>query len=764
MSASTRTRQRKDDEALLKEIRDRFSYASDQWRDIRDEGARDMRCVAGDVWKAEDRKAREDAGRPCLSLDELSQYVNQLINDVRQNQRAIKVTAEGDGANDETARLRADLIRQIEYRSNAQQAYTTMFENAVQRSFGYLRVKAQYVSDRSFDQELLIEPIVNPDDVTPDPDSVKTDGSDLRYLFIRESRTHDEFKKEFPNAEVHNFDADMITEAGPLWATGTKVFLAEYWCKKVKPRTLLALRITKPDGTPGEQFVFEDELEKGVKPSPGSILRTRTVDEVSVVSYLTNGLEILSETPWPGKSIPIVPCYGKVLYVDEGGGSKRRILSLVRLARDPAMLYCFYRTNEAEVVGMTPKTPFVGYSGQFRGFEEKWQTVNAKPVAYLEANPTAEGLPAGTILPLPQRQPYEPPIAALEIGAEAARRAIQAAMGISPMPTSAQRRNEKSGVALRQIEDSAQKGSFHFIDHYDESIKRTGAIIDELIPHYYDTAREVTVRGADDETRRVTINDPSQPDPKSQQPLDATTGRHDVTISTGPSYDSEREAASDFADLLVQQPQVFALLGPLVVKLKNLGPIGDKIADLLSIIQPPEARAMMDADKNGGPDPVQLQQQLAEALKQLEVMQGELEAKTRVIETDQVKAQAQVQIATTKEAEAGARTIAEIESRTAIEEAKLEIEAAKLQLEQMKVELEARKLEVTLEIEMAKLGSARSMARAELEQQDLHHHDETQLREQEQLEASAQADLDRKAEADAAEREAQQGAGEGSEA
>jgi hypothetical protein len=239
-----------------------------------------------------------------------------------------------------------------------------------------------------------------------------------------------------------------------------------------------------------------------------------------------------------------------------------------------------------------------------------------------------------------------------------------------------------------------------------------------------------------------------------------------VTISTGPSYDSEREAASDFADLLVQQPQVFALLGPLVVKLKNLGPIGDKIADLLSIIQPPEARAIMNADKNGGPDPVQLQQQLAEAMKQLEVMQGELEAKTRVIETDQVKAQAQAQIAATKEAEAGARTIAEIESRSAIEEAKLAIEQTRLSLDEMKLQLEFRKLEVQLEIEMAKLGSARSMARAELEQQDLHHHDETQLREQEQQTAAAQADLDRQAEADAAQadREAQQSASEGSEA
>jgi hypothetical protein len=753
----------KADEALLLEIRKRWEYASDAWREIREEGATDMRYVAGDPWDPTDRQARLDANRPCLSLDELGQYVNQVINDVRQNSRAIRVTPIGDGATDESAEFRANLIRQIEYRSNAQMAYTTTFENAVQRSFGFHRVKAQYVSDSGFDQELRIEPMPNPDDVTPDPDSIKTDGSDWRYCFVRESRTHDEFKREFPTARVTSFDSDMIASA-PQWVSESKVWLAEYWTKVVKKRELLLLRVTVPGQGPAEQVVFADTLE--AKPSKANILKRREVDEVSVVQYLTNGVEILKTTAWPGKSIPIIPCYGKVMYVDDGGGSKRRILSMVRLARDPYMLYCFYRTTEAELVSMTPKTPAMGYTGQFRGHETEWQKANHVPVAFLEANPTTEKT-GQTVLPLPTRQPYDPPIQALEIGAEAARRAIQAAMGIAPLPTSAQRRNEKSGVALKQIEDSAQKGSFHFIDHYDEAIARTGVIVDELIPFYYDTAREVTVRKPDDTAQQVRINDPSAPAPGTQQPIDATAGQHDVTIATGPSYDSEREAASDFADLLVQNPQVFPIIAPLVVKLKNLGPIGDQLAELLTVMQPPEARAIMEKGEGRGPDPVQLQQQLAQAMEQLELMKGELEAKTRAIETDQVKAQAQVQLEEVKQQGVGAVKIAEIEAsaetegaKLAIEQERLELERFKLDLEAAKVELERRKLEVTLEIEMAKLGSARSMARAELEQEDLHHHDETQLREQERLTAETQADLDRQAAADAASAKAEGGEGE----
>jgi len=318
-----------------------------------------------------------------------------------------------------------------------------------------------------------------------------------------------------------------------------------------------------------------------------------------------------------------------VLYLDGGDGSKRNILSMIRLARDPYMLYCYYRTAEAELVGMTPKTPFVGYVGQFRGQEAEWAKINHEPAAYLEANPTTE-MTGQTVLPLPQRQPYDPPIQALEIGAEAARRAIQAAIGSSPLPTQAQRRNEKSGVALKQIEETAQKGSFHFIDHYEDAITRTGAILNDLLPHFYDTARDVAVRDAQDDAKVVRINDPGQPDPttgqmvvdprslddKTQQPLKVEGGPYDVTLSTGPSYDSERELASEFADTLVQTPLVAQVAGPaaaakvlsLAIKLKNLGPLGNEMADVIS---PPQ-----DQQNQIPPEVQQQMQQMGQALQE----------------------------------------------------------------------------------------------------------------------------------------------------
>lgn len=630
---------------VLEELKERYTLASGQWKDIREEGTLDMRAVAGDPWDPKDREARESKGRVCLSLDELGQYTNQVINDIRSNERGITVTPRGAGANDLTARFRQGKIRDIEYQSNAQQAYTTMLENAVQRGYGFLRIKAQFCyPDKGFDQDLVIEPVVNPDLVTPDPDHVRTDGADLGFLFYEERRTVKAFAREFPDAAIRNFDSATVAGSSG-WVSGVDLRLAEYWTKEPgAARTLLLLKPPPPSAAnPNPQPIelYADAIN-GREPSADQILKRREVVPVVVKQYLTNGVEILSETKWLGPSIPWVCCYGKVIYFQNAEGrAARQLLSMIRLARDPYMLYCYYRTCQAELVGMTPKFPYFVPKGQLDAANlALLEQSLSQPVAVIEYLTKTASQPEGGLGP-PTRQPYEPPIAALEMGAEGARRAIQAAIGASPLPTSAQRRNEKSGVALKQIEDTAQKGSFHFTDHHDEGVQRAGAILNECIPLYYDTARETSIRDAKDQPQIVTINRPGAKNPEGFGDLiDAARGEHDVTISVGPKKDSERDAASDFADQVISNPQLAQVVGPQkmteliasAIRLKNLGPIGNEMADTIS----PKEKDKVD--------PRQVQQHVGELEAQLQKLQQIATEQAKVIQTDQVKGGVQVKL------------------------------------------------------------------------------------------------------------------------
>jgi hypothetical protein len=628
------------DDALLERIRERYQLAEDGWRDIHTDGAEDMRYVAGDPWSAEDKAQRKEANRPALALDELGQYFNQVINDVRSNPRGVRFSATGDGASDESATFYQDKMREIEYRSNAQIAYTSAFENAVQRGYGFCRVNTEFTSPRSFDQDIIIQPFPNPDMVLPDPTSLRPDSSDMRYCFVHEHWRREDFTREF-GADAAHQDFDALAMDYPRWFTDSHVMLAEYW--EIEEVDDVLHQFQMPDGS--VLGVLKSEIEDqsllpalGLSAWPESI-QDRPVRIPSVAQYLTNGAEILSTTPWPGKHIPIASCYGKVIYVTGGAGPERKLMSMTRLARDPYMLYCYYRTTQAELVGMTPKTPYIGYEGQFKGHESEWSKVQHTPVAYLQAKAMTEGS-SGQILPLPQRQPYSPAIDQLEFGAEGARRAIQAAMGVSPLPSSAQRRNEKSGVALQQIEASSQKGTYHFVDNFDHMLRQIGVIAEDLMGSTYDTPRDVGVIGANDEARTVRINDEEMTPTATQKKPISTRGDHQVTISTGPAFESQRQAASDFADQLAGNPDVFRLIGPMIIKLKNLGPIGDEIAEALKFLQPPEMRQPEEGEE---PDPAQLQRQLMEGQQLLQQAQAQIQELTMQVETSAMKEQAKTQ-------------------------------------------------------------------------------------------------------------------------
>ena len=203
-----------ENEKLLKEIRDNLTYGLRAWGDIREEAKTDMRYVSGDPWDPKEKKARKDAMRPALVLDELNQYINQVVNDLRSKKTGIKVVPTASsipGENPELAgveklaEFRGDLIRQIEYKSSAQQAYITSFENAVQRSYGWHRVKKRYVTEKSFEQELEIRRIPNPDTILPDPAFKEADASDMKWCFAMDYVPRKEFKQSWPNAKIQDF-------------------------------------------------------------------------------------------------------------------------------------------------------------------------------------------------------------------------------------------------------------------------------------------------------------------------------------------------------------------------------------------------------------------------------------------------------------------------------------------------------------------------------------------------------------------------------
>lgn len=625
------------DKAIIKRLQGRYTYAKPIWDPILEAGRVDIDYISGETWDENDKKSR--LGRLMLKFDQLNQYLNQLVNSVMQQQLAIKITPEGNGANDQTAEVRANRIRQIEYLSSAQEAYIAAFQGAAERSYGYCRIVAEW-EPKGFKKQLRLMPIPNPDQVLPDPDFQRITGADWRYLFYLYEMSRDEYQRDFPDAIYQSWEdlseSDHQDAAG--WQGVDRVQVAEYWEVNMEERTLLRL------GTP-EQYVdvYEDDRNPQQKAMP--VLASRQAQVPTVCSYLTNGVELLSKkgqekkTEWKGSTIPFIACYGKILHKsadtaalasgNQGPQSvgRKQILSYIRLARDAQKYYNWIKSTEGEAISMPPRTPYIGYRGQFTSEQlGLLQSSVSVPVPVVLVEPTTETT-GDQVLPLPRREVPDPQIQGYEIAAEAARRDIQNALGRYSASVGRADTNVKSGVALKQLDSQSDSGSYHFINAYKAMIAEGGKKLEELLEFYDDTVGEISTRTASGKVKMVRVNDPNavSPDGKPAH-LPMNLGTHATTVSTGPNFDSEREEASAFADNLIGNQVIDRILGPqkaaqllaLAIKLKNVGPLGDEMAE---IVNPQQED-----------DPRKMQSQLHEAMGQLQKQGAVLQEMHAIIE------------------------------------------------------------------------------------------------------------------------------------
>ncbi len=617
------------DEALLKEIRERYEYATERWRKIREESQTDRRYVCGNPWSDTDRTARKD--RPCISHDELNQYVNHAVNNARQNKRGIKVDPVGD-TEERDSELRQDIIRTAEYRSRAQAAYLTAYQAMLEGSYGFFGISRRYVENenltaRNFaQQEIWFRSFANQDSVLPDVDCKEPDWSDQGYCFVLDPITREEFKREHAHAQFTDFTTEQQRVA-KNWIGDRIILRAEYW---------------KVETTETKQYLLNGQILTKL-PEGAVAEHERTVKKRKVMQYITNGVEILKRNPQPGTVIPIIPVTGLERYLDTGSGPERQLFSLVRLARDPQLSLAYLTSQEMEEAGLTPKTPWMGYVGQFETDEVAWKDITKVPVAFIQVDPIVDKA-TGQVLPLPTRVPFTPNFQAYEVAKDSARRAIQAAMGISPLPTAAQRNNEKSGVALENIEKAQDIGSFHFVDNFDRALMYAGRVMNEWIPVIHAQEQEMMLLKADDTHRRVTLNTDApylneKTGEQEHHPID--DGTHTVTVSSGPSQDSQRREVKQFVDTLlanlknlpIQPPQMAKILA-IAIKMKDLGPKGDQLAEIISPDDqgqqmPPQAQAAIQ----------QLQQQhlaLNEYAKQLEgaIQKLQAEKQGRIVDNE----------------------------------------------------------------------------------------------------------------------------------
>jgi hypothetical protein len=279
------------------------------------------------------------------------------------------------------------------------------------------------------------------------------------------------------------------------------------------------------------------------------------------------------------------------------------------------------------MLALAPKAPFIGYGGQFEGYEHQWKTANTTNWPYLEVNPDVTDGQGGT-LPLPQRA--MPPMAQTGL--------IQAKMGAADdiKATTGQydssigaTSNERSGKAILARERQGDTGTYHFVDNLARGVRHITRQIVDMVPKIYDTQRIARIIGVDGETDMVKIN------PEQQEPVrkiqdetgvviekiyNPSVGKYDVVVTTGPSYMTKRQESMEAMSQILQgNPELWQIAGDLFVKNMDWPGAAEMAERLRKTIDP---KLLEDQD-----DP-----QLQAANQQIEAMSQEMEGMHKMLQ------------------------------------------------------------------------------------------------------------------------------------
>jgi hypothetical protein len=551
------------------------------------------------------QNSRNLESRPVITVNKVDNYCRQVSNQQRQQRPRIKVHATNTHEDMVDAQTISGIIRHIEVNSNADHAYDNAFEYAVRMGWGYMRVRTDYISEDSFDQEIYIDPVDNPFTVYFDPNSVAPDGSDADRCLITTMMLKEEFRKLYPDADDGgtSFTQRGTGDSQSEWITKEDIRLAEYYYTVREKATLYLLS----DGS--ATFADDKDFFKRLDNYGITVIDKRDSFKKTIKYCKMTAVEVLEERDWAGKYIPIVPVYGRHIVI----GDKRKKFGMIRYAKDPQRMYNFWQTSITEGVALAPKAKWLLAEGQDEGHENDWSNANIKSFPLLRYKQTdIDGRPA----PPPTRLQPEPPQAGIMAAAMGVDNDIKAIMGVFDPAQLGQ--GNISGKALNGQQQQVDLTNFDYYDNLTRSIAHVGKICLDLIPKIYDTERVMRIIGDDGKPELLTIN---QRDSVGRVLNDISVGQYDVVMETGPGYNSKRqEAVDNMLPLLSAAPELMQVAGDLVFRNMDW-PGADIIADRLAASNP---MAQID-DKSKVPPQVQMQ--LAMSQKQIQELTQAVQAR-----------------------------------------------------------------------------------------------------------------------------------------
>lgn len=560
---------------IVDEAKRRFQRCAEWEAASRERFIEDLKFSYGDAdngyqWPNAIRRTRDVDQKPCLTMNIIRQHNLQIINDAKRNKSEVTVLATGGGATYDSAEVFRAIMSDIQYNSQAQLCYSVAREFQVYGGIGYWRLVTDYVDENTFDQEIKIEPVIDPLSVYIDPDIKQRNGSDADFAFVFNDLRRDAFREAYPQyISVIGRNPLGVGSGDDDWITRDHIRVCEYFRRVYKESRLISF-IDPSDG-----------MRKNIKESllPRKVLdvvlddpltKTRKIWDHDIEWYLIAGDEVIDDTIWPGKYIPIIRVVGEEQVVE--GILDRK--GHTRAMKDAQRMYNYNASAQVEVVALQTKTPWKGAAAAIEEYEGFWNNANTTNSSFLPFNHIDDD---GNPIPpeaLPSRLDPPAPSQAFEMGMQAAFNQIMMVSG-QYQNQMGMMGNERTGSAIQERMDQGDTATYHFRDNYESALVFTGMQIIDLIPKVYDTTRIMMIQADDGSMYELDI------DPRQTQALitqrningavvrrifNPAVGRYEVRASQGQAFGTRRqETIQALTLILTQAPTLTGIVGDLLL-------------------------------------------------------------------------------------------------------------------------------------------------------------------------------------------------------
>jgi hypothetical protein len=580
----------KEEKKILELARKRFDRSVEAFNKVYKKAIEVLTFKYGEQWPADQKKQREDAKRPALTVNSMSRFSNLVCGEMRRNKVQIKIAPSNSKGSKANAEIKAGLIKTIEYKSEAETIYDHAGKMLVDCGFAAGRVLSRYTEDEEdpFLQELYFESIDNPFSVHPDPNAKDSRFySNGEYFFIDTPMTKEDFIEEYGKDALSDFEGDKPegTEM-ERWYDDEKIIVREYFYKEYSSKTMVQLsdgramelneakaHIEKTlnaltDAKADQDAKRKDSVEAGVAfdESPidlndiPEILNEREIKTPHVKWLKITSRRILEASEWPGSIIPVAFSTGE--YTNIKG--ERFYDGLFKDAIDPQKLINNSYSSLWEIISLMPKSPWQASAKMIEGYEDDYLSANAENFPLLKHRADAD---------FPGQKPTQTnvgqmPVAMFQILQEN-KQNMKDAVGMYNADVGDQG-PEVSGKAILARQAPSDTSTFVYHDNRAGFVAQIGKIANDAIPFFYDTERDVRIRGFNGKDSTVPINTTARKtksaideDPQRYSGIDKkalkkaldkgvdtpfndiTTGKYDVVVMTGPAYQTQRQEAAE---------------------------------------------------------------------------------------------------------------------------------------------------------------------------------------------------------------------------